>query len=287
MVSKVDLFLSDYHTHNSWCNHAHGNVEDYIKAAIAKGLNEIGLAGHFPMNLMPQASQVNQWAMNPDQFPEYLTLCHALREKYKNQIEVKVGSEVDFFPSVFNEYKQAVSPYIEQLDFLIGSVHALPFHDGARCIDGPDNPTLMKKYGVDNLYRIYYETLAEMANTGFFQIVGHCDLPKKIGVLPTEATWPHVISFLDAVEVNGLAVEINTSGLKRPVGVQYPDDKIILELVQRQIPIVLGSDAHHPNHVGFHFPEIITKLHQFEIKAGVPIQFSRFSQLKKELHPLP
>ena len=94
MVSKVDLFLSDYHTHNSWCNHARGNVEDYIKAAIAKGLNEIGLAGHFPMNLMPHASQVDQWAMNPDQFPEYLTLCHGLREKYKDQIEVAIRSEI-------------------------------------------------------------------------------------------------------------------------------------------------------------------------------------------------
>ena len=287
MDSKISFFLSDYHTHNSWCNHARGDVEAYIQAAIKKGLSEIGIAGHFPMNLMPHASQVDQWAMNPDQFPEYLRISHDLRVKYADQIEVKVGSEVDFFPSVFNEYKRAVSPYLDQLDYLIGSVHTLPFHDGAKCIDGPDNPKLMQQYGVDELYRIYYDTLRQLADTGFFQIVGHCDLPKKIGVLPTEATWPHVLSFLDAVEANGMTVEINTSGFIRPVGVQYPDDKIILELVRRQIPLVLGSDAHHPNHVGFRFPVIIAKLRQFEKKAGVPIQFSRFSRQKKELHPLP
>ena len=287
MVSKSTLILSDYHTHNSWCNHARGDVEAYVQAAISKGLNEIGLAGHFPMNLMPNAAQVDQWAMNPNQFPEYLAIGHALRKKYSDRIEVKVGSEVDFFPSVFGEYKQAVTPYLDDLDYLIGSVHALPFYDGVKCIDGPDNPALMNKYGVDELYRIYYETLTQMVKTNFFQIVGHCDLPKKIGVLPTEAIWPYVLAFLDAVKESGMVVEINTSGFKRPVGVQYPDDKIIVELVRRQIPIVLGSDAHHPDHIGFRFPEIIAKLRTFEKKEGIPILLSRFSQRKKELHPLP
>ncbi len=47
----------------------------------------------------------------------------------------------------------------------------------------------------------------------------------------------------------GVAVEINTSGLRRPVKEIYPTPQIIRLLKKYDIPIVFGSDAHSPEQV--------------------------------------
>ena len=39
---------SNYHTHNYRCNHAVGNVEEYVKEAISEGFDEIGISDHLP-----------------------------------------------------------------------------------------------------------------------------------------------------------------------------------------------------------------------------------------------
>ena len=41
--------LMDFHTHNRRCGHALGEIEDYVKVAIEKNFDEIGISDHFPL----------------------------------------------------------------------------------------------------------------------------------------------------------------------------------------------------------------------------------------------
>jgi histidinol-phosphatase (PHP family) len=50
-----------------------------------------------------------------------------------------------------------------------------------------------------------------------------------------------------------IAVEINTSGLRKPVKEMYPSENILSILSEYKIPLTLGSDAHTPTDVGKDF----------------------------------
>ena len=40
--------LTNYHTHTFRCQHANGTVEDYVREAIAKGFDILGMSDHVP-----------------------------------------------------------------------------------------------------------------------------------------------------------------------------------------------------------------------------------------------
>lgn len=251
----------DYHTHCYLCNHAEGTIEDYIQAGIRHGMGEIGISDHFPMELLPEHFHI--YAMSMEDFSSYINDIKRLQRKYEDKIVVKVASEVDFFPAAFKGYKEIIKPYLDDFDYIIGSVHAVPWKGlEAIPIDEQQAIPIIKEIGVDRAYLEYYNSVLEMVKTSFFNIVGHLDLPKKYGLVPenSENIWEKVLQILDEIEHNGMAVEINTSGFYREVNEQYPNERIIKELIQRKIPITLGSDAHRPKNVGYGFEKIITKL---------------------------
>ena len=252
--------LWDYHTHTYLCNHATGTIEDYIKSAIEFGLVEIGISDHFPMELLPEHFHI--YAMTIDDFPNYIDEIKLMRSKYRDQINVKLSAEVDFFSEAFNGYKKLLSSYLDDFDYIIGSIHAIPWKShNAIPVDELEAVPLIKELGVDRFYIEYYDNLLKMVKTGYYDIVGHLDIPKKYGLFPedTENIWQKILQLLDEMERTGIAAEINTSGLKRKVKEIYPSERIIKELIERKIPIVLGSDAHSPQAIAFRFKEVVEK----------------------------
>jgi len=48
---------------------------------------------------------------------------------------------------------------------------------------------------------------------------------------------------------SGVCAEVNTSGLRKPVGEIYPEPELLGALHRAGVPVTLGSDAHAPNEV--------------------------------------
>ncbi|QEE15511.1 histidinol-phosphatase HisJ [Promethearchaeum syntrophicum] len=280
------LKLWDYHVHTQLCNHARGNVEDYVKQAIKIDLGEIGVSDHFPMLLLPEES--HDFAMGINEFPEYLDECKRAKNKYKDEITVKIASEVDFSPSSFSGYRKLVSPYLETLDYIIGSIHIIKIPETETfAIDGPIANEKFNLFGEDRIFIAYYNDLIRMVKNGsdFYNIVGHLDLPKKYGNFlgESEKIWKKIDVLLDLIKVKELVVEINHSGYYKPVGIQYPDDKIIRELVKREIPIVLGSDSHYPKYLAFNFEKTLSKLKRMQFEEKTQVNLCKFSKREKTL----
>ncbi len=251
--------LWDYHTHNYRCNHAVGKIEEYVVSGIKKGLSEIGIADHFPMYLIPKEANVWQYSMKKDEFPLYLRKINEIKQKYANKITVKVATEVDYYPDALEGYKKALKPYLPELDYLIGSIHVIKINKRAWGVDNEDNPEGLRDFGKDLVYQKYYEQQIDLVNSGFYNILGHCDLPKKYGIRPKnkEKIWELQLKLLDTLEDSKMAMEINTSGFYKPVKEQYPEKKIIKEAIRCNIPICLGSDAHHPEKVAYEFQKAL------------------------------
>ena len=87
---------------------------------------------------------------------------------------------------------------------------------------------------------------------------------------------------LDRIAEAGMGMELNTSGLIKPVGEIYPSFLIVSLAFEREIPICFGSDAHAPEQVGKGF-DMALKLAR---EAGYS-QYFRIRRRKKELTPLP
>ena len=86
---------TNYHTHTTRCMHAVGDDEDYVRSAIKGGFQELGFSDHGPWKY--HTDFVSDIRMLPEDLPEYIESIRALKEKYRNQISIKIGLEYEYF----------------------------------------------------------------------------------------------------------------------------------------------------------------------------------------------
>jgi histidinol-phosphatase (PHP family) len=264
---KHNLNFEDWHTHNVLCRHAEGTCEAYIKKAIEKKVDTIGLSDHFPYSYLtstlPSINEIpyQEYSMLIDEVDSYVVDLENLRKKFNSKIDVKIAFEIDFFKNQEKLLNAYLKPLISKLDYIIGSVHVL-FSDVG--IFAFDDRRFLENYklfdSIDDIYNLYLNTLQEMISSGTFQIdiIGHFDLPKKFNKRPKdqESVMEMVLHTLSLIKKRDLTIEINTSGLRRDVKEQYPSEDIIKKMYEMDIPILLGSDAHHPDEIGYEFHNI-------------------------------
>lgn len=252
------MTLVDFHNHTSLCGHATGTVDEYIAAAIKCGIRDFGFSDHAPLP-HPIRESVT---MTPDETEMYIEMINAKRAEYADRINIKVGFEVDFplFDSLDRRY--LTDP---RLDYLIGSCHFLedwPF-------DHPDYIDQFSKNDINDLYVKYYTEVEELIDTRLFQIIGHFDLLKKFGHRATINLDAQLDRMAKKIAVSGIAVELNTAGLRKPVKEIYPAKNILEILFRNNAAVTLGSDSHAPDEVGAGFDEAIELLHSVGYKKLV------------------
>jgi histidinol-phosphatase (PHP family) len=260
--------LEDYHTHSELCHHAVGTIEDYVNKAIELNLKTIGICDHFPYEFLKNIERIpyTEYAITVDEIDYYLTTGENLREKYKNQINLRIGFEVDFFENQETALNNHLNKVKSRLDYILGSVHILDFQDdkGAWGFDDNRFRKDYEYYGADKVYTQYFKTLRKMLNSEQFDldIVGHFDLPKKFNDLPgdKELIFNEAMKTLELIKKKGKVMEINTGGLRKDVKEQYPSEEIINQMLDLDIQILLGSDAHKPNQIAWEFNSIIQML---------------------------
>ncbi|MFW9950082.1 MAG: histidinol-phosphatase [Candidatus Thorarchaeota archaeon] len=259
----------DYHTHNRRCGHAKGEIEDYVKKAIEKNISEIGISDHFPLSAVIDDPELNERferaSMSVEEFPSYIEEIKNLQEKYKNKIAIRLSTELTFVTPrrALIRQKKIIDPFEDDVDYLLGAIHDIICYNKVIIIDPREDSEVLKKYSNEEITNAYVEKLITLVNTDYFDVIAHFDnyrvLFRPESPHYSESTWQKLLDLLDKIKNKGMAIEINTSGFLKEIGGQFPSDTIIKEIIQREIPIMLGSDAHSPQHVGFMFEEFIEK----------------------------
>jgi histidinol-phosphatase (PHP family) len=262
--------LRDYHTHNRRCGHALGEIEDYVKVAIDKNLKEIGISDHFPLGVIvtnPEHEKyIKNASMRVEEFPLYIEEIKLLKKKYEKKIKVGLSTEVAFATpgTPLTKQKKVLETFMDDFDYLVGAIHDIKWHESSIIVLAPGQGSEpLKKYGHEKLTLEYIEKLIKLVDINFFDIIAHFD-NHRILFIPdrpqySQYIWQKILDLLDKIKNRGMAIEINTSGFLKEIGSQYPDDEIIKEIIQRNIPLLLGSDAHSPEYVGYKFEEFIEK----------------------------
>jgi len=262
------MLLEDWHTHNELCHHAKGTIEDYIKKAIKIKLGAIGISDHFPYEFLGNIERIpyEDYAITLPEIEKYLTTTEILKEKYKEDIIVRIGFEIDYFKNQEPALNTHLTPVKKRLDFILGSIHILNFFNGEGAW-GFDDSRFRKDYnyyGADKVYMFYYQSLQKMVNSDKFDfdIIAHFDLPKKFNDIPTnkEVVDNEMMKTLEQIKKRDVTMEINTGGLRKDCKEQYPSVQIIKEMYSLDIPVLLGSDAHKPGDIAWKFDKTIKML---------------------------
>ena len=233
--------LVDLHNHTKLCNHANGEIEEYIEKAIENKTLHFGFADHAPMNFD------KKYRMDITQTNLYENRILKAKERYKDKIKIYLGYEVDFLEGLMEERILNA-----KVDFLIGSVHFLKRW-------GFDNPEFIGEYknkDIDKLWQEYFDAIEMMAKSSLFDIVGHIDLIKIFGFLPKKDIRLIAKKALLAIKKADLVIELNSAGYRKPTGEAYPSNAILELMCEIDIPITFGSDAHKANQVGYKSDEL-------------------------------
>ena len=225
--------------HTPLCGHAVGEPSEYVEQALRVGLEEIGFSDHAPLVSHEDA----RYTMTKNELPLYHQMIEAVQKKY-GHFTIKLGLEADFIPGFEEKTKEILSAY--PYDFVIGSVHFID----RWAFDDPEEKVKWKDKDIDRVYRDYYKLLRLSAESGLFDIMGHVDLVKKFGHRATADMTDEVQKTAETFKRSHVAVEINTSGLRKPVKEIYPSLEILKAYQKAGVPITFSSDSHDPKDVG-------------------------------------
>lgn len=219
----------NYHAHTSRCGHATGTEEEYILRAIECGITHMGFSDHAP-HIFPDGSQ-SYFRIPMEQAEDYFATLRALQEKYKNQIDLKIGLEMEYYPSQFPSMLATARSL--GCEYLILGQHYLAEED-------PNIPYVVKPTDDPALLQEYVETVLSAMEAGVFSYVAHPDIFNFTGA-PTLYHAQMRKICIAARECN-IPLEINFLGIRTKRC--YPREDFWAIAGQEGAPVTFGFDSH-------------------------------------------
>ncbi|MBU0743856.1 MAG: histidinol-phosphatase HisJ [Gammaproteobacteria bacterium] len=256
------------------------NPEDYVLAALDRGMESIGFSDHAPTPV-----KLNNWNMPAEKADLYFDEISRLKEKYSQQIEIYIGFEMDYLDRMDTGQ---IRKYIDRADYTIGSVHYVYDEETAKYypIEGSKEEVkgafeVIGKGDNRLCVQAYYQELVRVIKKYKPDFVGHLDVIKKrnydnIFFNENDKWYRELVDrVLDEIEQTGIALEFSTGGmLYNSLTETYPSRWIINECYKKKIPIVINSDAHLACDIDAFFNETIIMLrnigftHHKVLRAG-------------------
>ncbi|HCA80307.1 MAG TPA: hypothetical protein DEP53_11310 [Bacteroidetes bacterium] len=246
--------LVDYHTHSKLCRHAHGEIEEYVQAAVKLGLHEVGCSDHGPL---PDNYDLQHRMTLDEYYSSYAPAVSELVDRYRHKIRIKRGIECDHLEWTDKWTKHFVAE--NDFDFVIGSVHFVGAQGSEKPLFGPT----YDEAELPGLHEAYYQSVRDSAKSGMCDIIAHCDLVKKLGASGSKKIDEAIWAALEEIRKSDLCIEINTSGWRRIEHEAYPGERILSFAKDLKIPMTLGSDAHTPEDVARDFDKAVALIERY------------------------
>ena len=262
---------ADFHTHSIYSFDGSESLDAIVQSAIKKGLTAIAITDHLDLSIDLKPS------ISRPLLIEYYNEAKALKEKYKDNINLIVGIEIGYRKNLTDELLRI----IDGLDFelVINSVHDIDEYD-----------LFIEPFYIKNnkqqAYDKYLNTILDSLNAPYnYDIVGH------IGYVERKAVYKDVKIYyndhkdtlneiFDTIMQKHKFLEINTNcyGLDHfipnPELVQafinrckqknykLPDCYLSKYSLTKDAPILFGSDAHRVERIMDGYQKVIDLLNE-------------------------
>ena len=274
--------LTDYHVHlrpddpgtDAATYFTAANADRYRETAESRGVAELGVSEH--IHRFTAALDVWQhpfWRQSAqDDLDRYV-------EFVREETDLRLGIEADYIRGTEDRMANLLDAH--EWDYVLGSVHFL----GEHAVDFDDETDIWRyEASAERVWRRYFEAIAESALTGLYDVITHPDLVKIWGkARPAPSKDPRYFyePAVEAMLEAGVAMEVSTAGLRKPVGEIYPAREFLEMAVDAGIPIALSSDAHRPEHLAYGYEEAVKLL----TDCGVT-EIAVFEKRERRMEPL-
>jgi len=251
MPALIDITI-DGHVHTRLCNHASGEMEEYVQQGIQRGLTTMCFLEHLEAGIHYHP---RSWL--EDEFAYYFEEGRRLQQRYRGIIDIRLGVETGYNPEAVSLLQEKLARY--SWDRIGLSCH---FHrHGDRHLNllsrRRESLEQLAAIGVDGVVTAYLDALIAAIGAIDCDVVCHLDavLRHYPGIGFNEDHRRQIETLLDGIQAKGAALEINTSGIDYR-GSPFPAPWIIKGALKRGIPLHAGSDAHKPEEVGRYFDRL-------------------------------
>jgi len=251
------------------------NIENYCEKGVQLGLTEICFTTHLEVD--PHRKHIDWFVRCNNQIikmndltwlDHYFHELSLAQSKYRPGLSVKAGIEVGFEPDQEKYIDRILSSY--PFDFVLGSVHCLNHiaissrKECSRYFAGKSDTHVAGDY---------FKKLDQAVKTNLFDGIAHIDLYRRYGLAYLKNVDYLHCGYIESIFVymarNNIALEINTSGLRRGLGDLHPSELLLKAAVENDIELyTIGSDAHSVGELGQGLDQAEDLLKKFSLNAS-------------------
>ena len=240
------MFLCDAHVHSEFSYDSDSPLREICEKAIAAGLSEICITDHFDANLIgPGEKPEDHYDADAAE-----KAVKAAASEYAGRLTVTYGLELGEAHELPDFTRRILASH--GYDFVIGSLHNVPGQ--------PDYYVVPFDRMTDAEYKktmdVYFEQTLEMLEFGGFHSLGHLGYPWRLSEGKGHPADPErhraaIDEIFRFIIKNGVALEVNTSGLRRDINTVHPLPVMLARYYEMGGRLLtVGSDAHRPDDVG-------------------------------------
>lgn len=244
--------IIDMHTHSAFSIDADNSVNEMCKKAVEIGLTAICFTEHLDMNPCDQGYGF----FKPGAF---LKAVEDARKKYQGKIMILSGVEFSE-PHIYKKKFQETAA--KGFDVIMAAVH---------CLDDMfvGQKELLEKYAPEQIYLSYYKLVLDAVKFGGFDVMAHLDFPKRYMKKNKFNENGIVKEILQTLIKKNIALEINTSLLRKGWKETMPEESILkLYAELGGDKVTIGSDAHRIAEIASNFEYAVELIEKYKLTYG-------------------
>ncbi len=261
-----------YHTHTNFSD-GENTLEETFEQAIKLGWDSIGISDHMIIHKNMKNSPVYDVLIKScahiynDDFDKCLPIfqkrAEYIRKSAKNYpIKVFVGFEVDYFnyDGWENEFKEFISEVDH--DYLINGNHFFFDENCENLINiykYDEMSSKIKTESYETYLKRHYKVIQQSIKSGLFDILAHLDYARRDDLHQKYPCNQERLGIVDYLKEYNMAIELSTKGLRK-IGDFYPENFLLNDIINKNIPIVINDDAHNIRELGYCFDKAEEKL---------------------------
>ncbi len=249
--------MIDYHVHCDYSVDAEGSAAEYVARAVKMGVRRICFTTHCDLEpgrrhhdgRVRVAGKIID--VTSDWLESYIgDVREAAGRVAADETEVHCGLEIGFVPGIEKMIEDFVAPF--DFDFILGGIHTLR---GIDIVSTRESAEYFKERTPRQVCEDYYSYVAEAVAFGLFDSIAHLDIYKKCGLdfYGSDLNKAHrglLEPALEKIAGAGLALEVNSAGLRKGRSQPYPSPDILGEASEAGVTgLTLGSDCHSPEEI--------------------------------------
>jgi len=262
--------LANYHTHSVFSD-GKDTPEQIVLEALEKGFLAIGFSEH-------GYAEYDQSCCVKD-LEGYIAEINRLKEKYKKDIQIYLGIEEDACSSVDRS----------RFDYLIGSMHYMPYRDKYYPLDASREAlqTCVDCFYGDTLWLAenYYRSFCDYILLRQPDIVGHFDLitkfdEKEAPLFLEDHRYQRIAeNYLNEIVRCDCYFEVNTGAIGRGYRTTpYPAENLLQILHKYDARIILSSDSHSKDTLEQSFDEMKVYLKDIGFRHAYALYNNEFTK---------